>query len=415
MIWKVTRDAASLTAAQVVARLAGVVITLYIARSLGPGGFGAVRTAFAFLAVMMFLTELGWDRVVLRAAARNPDDLGTTLSSYFSMRLWLSVAVTVLALGLAPLTPFSPETRELILLGSGMLLFGGVAGVFYLADMARQKFMRVSLLQMFERVVAGIAVIGLLMVQGESRSVMVGVVIAAVVSCFVNGGVLLRGTSVRMRLTVPMKDVRSVVRPGIWFTAAGALGLMFSRVDVLFVSVMKGELETARYGVALAFVGALSGGLASLFLALFPVTARNRTRVFFGRLFFRVFQLTAAAAAVAGLLSWGAPWLVRTLFGPSFADAVPVLRVMVWAFPLGAIYLGCGLLFETTDHQKSNVMAQLILVVVMVVGNLWWIPPYGARGAAVALIAGGVASLLFAVPRSIAILRLLPLQDDTGV
>ena len=244
-----------------------------------------------------------------------------------------------------------------------------------------------------------------MLVVGTATSVLYAVAAAGLVACAMTAALSRR---IRLRVTAPRASIGAIVRPGAWFTVVALLSLWFARVDVLMIDAMKGAKATAYYGAALAFVSALQGALAALMLALFPVTAQNRTRVYFRRLFFRAGQLTAAAALVAAALQMAAPFLIGLLFGGEYRDAAPVLAVMVWAFPMMEAYLGCQLLFETTDHLRSSVVAHTLMVGTAIGVNLWLIPAHGAKGAAWGLIAGAVAALLFALPRSAVIVRRLP-------
>jgi O-antigen/teichoic acid export membrane protein len=100
----------------------------------------------------------------------------------------------------------------------------------------------------------------------------------------------------------------------------------------------------------------------------------------------RVFLGTAVAAAAAAIFA--EPLL--GLFGEGFESGAPALRYVVLAQLLNAAAAFNGLVLMMTGHEAAVARAALISFVVTVVALPLLVPPLGAEGAALALLAGTV-------------------------
>ena len=86
------------------------------------------------------------------------------------------------------------------------------------------------------------------------------------------------------------------------------------------------------------------------------------------------------------VISFCASWLLPLLFGPSYADSIPVLTVHIW---VGLFVFMRALLSKwliTENLLKLSMVTQLSGAVANVILNLWLIPLYGAVGAAYATV-----------------------------
>ncbi len=177
-----------------------------------------------------------------------------------------------------------------------------------------------------------------------------------------------------------------------WLSIYLVVTTLGGRVDV----VMLGGLADARalglYGAAMKVISlTLVLGNAYLtvllpdFASVVDLAALRRKRR-------NALLMALAMCGGLGLLALLAWPLVRILYGPSFDDVAPLLRVMVAG--TGAVVLGYPITGSLYVLNKSVVFAAMSLVSVGVLAALCWllIPSMGAMGAAVAYTCGGIAS-----------------------
>ena len=87
----ILRNIKILTAAQIIASVAGLFSSALLARALGADGFGVIGFGTAFLSLLGIAASLSTDTYGTREIARNPDDAGPISSPILGLRLTLSV------------------------------------------------------------------------------------------------------------------------------------------------------------------------------------------------------------------------------------------------------------------------------------------------------------------------------------
>ncbi len=86
------------------------------------------------------------------------------------------------------------------------------------------------------------------------------------------------------------------------------------------------------------------------------------------------------------VLTWLlAGWLIPLVFGPEFAPAVPVFQWLSLSLPLAALVWAGGVAATVIGRGRVKLAATLGALLTFIVLGLWFIPEYGATGAALAL------------------------------
>ena len=125
----------------------------------------------------------------------------------------------------------------------------------------------------------------------------------------------------------------------------------------------------------------------------------------------RGFDLLFIAALTISVLIYAvAPWIIELFYGESYREAIPILRVHIFAslFIYMRVLLSQWLISER--FAEFSLVSQVSGAVVNVLLNLFLIPQYGAMGAAVAsLVAYAVTSYfcLFFYSRTRVIARMM--------
>jgi PST family polysaccharide transporter len=209
----------------------------------------------------------------------------------------------------------------------------------------------------------------------------------------------------------------------IWF--AGLLSILYFKVDTLFLQSMAGVAELGAYGAAYKFFeGAMIVPFVLLSVA-FPQLARAHDDPLAQR---RLERQVGMALLVLGLLAGGVCFLggaplVRLVFGPGFARAVPSLRVLALGLPLLYVNLGLTHFLVARDMGRVTTALALMMLGLVVVLDVALIPRMLGPGAAwatvlseVALTACCLAALRMAAApaRTLRSVRAAPKTDRTA-
>jgi O-antigen/teichoic acid export membrane protein len=84
--------------------------------------------------------------------------------------------------------------------------------------------------------------------------------------------------------------------------------------------------------------------------------------------------------------------LCRLVYGEPFAAAAPAFAVLSWLLPISLLGAHARFALIAYSQQRSELAANAVGAAVAVGLGLIWIPPFGAVGAAAAMLASGFAT-----------------------
>ncbi len=390
----------------------GLGIGVIVARALGPEGRGAYALVLVVFGLLQMAGALGLDQASTFLSARSPSSAGKITRTLGTATLILGVLVVAVYAALSTHPAYRAFLAEsavqpemvwilVLLLPASMLnqLFLGVllglerVGSFNLGGLVTSG-VNLAVLALFSLlfslrlegalwaagagILAGTLASGLLLLRGRLRPGGKGEPEEA-------GGVPATGPQGR-----PGGDRReeSPLREGLafgWKAQVGALSwFLHYRSDMILVSALSGPAALGYYAVAVGLVEKLYLLPSAIGTVLFPRLAREGEagRRVLTPLASRItLLLTLSATVPLAALSWP---LIRVLFGRAFLPALKPLLILLPG--VAALSVGRVLSADLNARGKPGVVAgvNLLLALVNIGLNLWWIPILGVSGAALA-------------------------------
>jgi O-antigen/teichoic acid export membrane protein len=402
-----TRGRARSPLSSVVARLAAANLALAAvtiitaplqARALGPAGRGELAAILVPLGLAPVVLSLGLGTFAFRAAVLKAR-VGTLIGSIGT--LLVLIGVIAAAAG--------PVVGELVGNGRGVVETWVIVGFALLP---------VGLLNLFlADIAAGVERWGVVL---ATRLTLPAVLLFGVGGLYAAGELtvasaafvaILGGTLPALYLIPwarqyrPLRVNRAVVTEAVPFGlkawAAGLGSLVNVRVDQLLMTRMVDSSELGLYVIAVTTAGFLVSPLASgLAGGTMPRFATGSID-----LVARVLRTTVLAVLIISTgVALGAPILVPLVFGPDFAEAVPMIWVLLVAgLPLaGTVVLSTALI--SVGRPIYSAWSEILALVVTVPGLLLLLPPLGGLGAALVSVVAystSFAMLTFIVRRKL--------------
>ncbi len=224
-----------------------------------------------------------------------------------------------------------------------------------------------------------------------------------------------------LRMVEPSQTLDRGVHGRFWaFTwpraVASAAQAALQRVDVLMVASLAGLIPAAGYAVAGRFIvvgqlanGAISQAVQPRLAEMLSVGDRAGAN--------RLYQLATAWLVLIcwplHLLVFGYANLYMLVFGQSYVDAAPAVRVLAAAMLIGT---GCGMVdvvLAMAGRTTWNLMNVLLALVTMVTIDLVAIPHLGSLGAALGLGSAVVVNNLVPLAQLGFVLKLHPFGRAT--
>jgi glycosyltransferase involved in cell wall biosynthesis len=206
----------------------------------------------------------------------------------------------------------------------------------------------------------------------------------------------------RFRLSLSWQEACGTLRAAWPFGAAIIIFTLQARVSFLVLAFMLGAAPTGLYASSLKFVEFGVFPLVFLALATYPNLSRYHRidPAAFRRLGEKLYRISLIGG---GILGWGlvfvVPHLIVPLFGRSFADAVPILRLMAILGLIMAADIPASRMMLAAQLQNQRVLCMLAGVLVNISLAVILVPMVGVRGAVAAAIAGQAASTFLSLHR----------------
>lgn len=376
----------------------GLLVSVWVARYLGPAQFGMLSYATAFVALFGALATLGLDGIVVRELVRNPDDSQEILGTAFALRLAGGLLALLMAVAVASWLRHGEQTLRWLV---AIIAAGAVFQAFDVIDFWFQANVLSKHTVMAKNAafsVASLARVGLILSHAPlilfAGVSLLEVVLGAAGLIIVyrrNGGFPGEWRSNAARCRRLLGDSWPLILSG--FSVA-----IYMKIDQVMLGEMAGDRVVGIYSSAIRISEIWYFLPMIIVSSVFPavIQAKERDEGLYVRRMQRLFRLmTAISLAIAVPMTFLSEWVVVTLFGQGFAAAAPVLAIHIWA----ALFVFLGVAQGPWDLAENLTRLALFRIssgaFINVVLNVFLIPAYGAVGAAVATVVSQAFAAVF--------------------
>lgn len=366
-----------------------LIISVWMARYLGPSNYGMFNYSVSFVSLFGFLTYLGLTGIVTRFLVETPYDKGELLGTAFSLKFIGANFGLLSALIIAFLLKMESKVILMIIIISFSTLFDAFNVIdLWFESKIQAKY---SVIARGTSIIASFLLKAILIV---SRSSVVYFALTLVVQTGINALGLLyfywkRGGGSFDDWSYDSRRAKNLLHQAwpLIFSYAGAL--IYLRIDKVMLGKMVGTRSVGIYSVA--------AGLSEIWYfiplaaaaTLYPSMIRSKSlgkQVYEQRIGLTFSLLGWLGICTAFLISIATVPLIINLFGTDYSRSIDVLRIHIWSAP--AMFMGAFLskwliienhLFFSLIRHGLGAMTNILL-------NIWLIPTMGVEGAAIATV-----------------------------
>jgi O-antigen/teichoic acid export membrane protein len=194
------------------------------------------------------------------------------------------------------------------------------------------------------------------------------------------------------------KQAKKLMRDAWPLIFAGMVVSVYMKIDQVMLKEMLDVKAVGVYAAAVKLCEAWYFLPTALIASLFPavIEAKIKSKTLYDKRVQNLYDLMVwSSIAVALPTTLLADWVILILYGTDFQEAADVLRIYIWA----GVFVTLGIASSKwliAENLQRYLFLRTILGALLNVGfNLWLIPIYGIKGAAIAtLVAQGTASFL---------------------
>ena len=377
----------------------GLVISLLVARHLGPEMFGALSFALAFVGLFGPMASLGLRQIVVRDLVKEPGGMAAILGTAAAMRL-IAGLLTYGLMGGAILL-LRPDDG----LVTAMVIIIGLMVVVQVYEIAAFWF-EAQVLSKYTVLATGAAFaiftlvrIVLLVMEAPVIAFAIATSAEAAVSACLVVAIFLRKSHRPLSIGVHRDRARQLLRDSWPLFLSGVAIIIYMRIDQVMLGQMLDVGAVGVYSVAARisevwyFVPTIIA--ASVFPALIASRERNEAE-YYARLQ-RLFDLLVwLAIAIAVPIMLLATPLVTLLFGDAYREAGPILAIHVWSGIFVFVGVASGKWYVLENRQILSLKRAVLGAVVNVGLNILLIPRMGVAGAAWATLLSYAVAAFFA-------------------
>jgi O-antigen/teichoic acid export membrane protein len=410
---KVTKNSIYLIIANISNKLILFVLFMLMVRYLGETLFGKYSFAVTFVGLFAILSDLSMGNLISREVIKDKEHLSKYFFNVLIIKVVLSLIAFMMIAATINMTDYPWDTKLAVyILGIYVLfntaLISFITPIFRaFENMEYEAFTSIS--QNIVTLLLGALVIYL------------NLGFIPLMAVFTIGSLLgfALGTSlIIMRYRVKMTGLDlnfsiGFVRSLSPFALDAVMVTLYSSIDRLLLSVMKGDAEVGYYSgvrtlvcVFLILPGAFNG-------AIFPMMVRSFNkdpaifRVLYKKSFKYLFMLALPIAVGTTILASG---IVVLLLGQNFAASAIILQVLIWSLIFMFMNTVTGNVFCAIDKQMVGSLLAGALVVINLSLNLLLIPYIGGIGAAIAAVCTEGIGFAYAYYYFSKRLQIIPLQ-----
>lgn len=391
------RAAALIAASTYVSTALGFVVSIIIARSLGPHDYGQ----YAYLVWLSgFLVTIGNHglsisgiRFISECIGRGEIDEAKNTHRWLRQQQLISVA-GVLIIFASSTYFFKPagwmESTELLL---GVIFTSVIGKAFYIFNVSIAKGYKKFSVESWSNMImsllytAGTAALAWGHASLTGFAIFFGIVSAAHMAAV---AIFFKREGIQAGADSCSPDLLNRIKPHLLWTVVLVVVVTLSNktLETLLLSALTGPAEVGYFSIAAALtrggVDLLSSALTTMLMPMmghaFGEGGIRRVNVILSNSL-RYFTFLGLLLAGVGVL-WSELGVLM-MYGSKYAPVIDVLRVMMLIAGLTLTEGAFGSLLSTTDNQKLRAQISILSVIVSIVASASLVPLYGLKGAVI--------------------------------
>lgn len=374
------------------------IISILLARFLGPEGKGIVTALFVFPNMMVSLADLGIRQASAYYIGTKKYSVQEVLSS--SLLLWIITSViSVLVVLIYYLIPLSDNYPfPLILIGVSyaptkilVAYFNGVLqGLQKISNMNMKFIIEFSARLLFVLLFVWIFDMG---VTGAALATFLNMIAVLLYSGFVVNKVG------NIRLSYFKGIPQGLFQKGIVFAIALFVLELNYQIDIIFLENMVSPSELGIYSVGVTLAQLIWQVPSAIGMVLFSRSANSKTDREASERSARLLRMSWIPIIVGSIIFWmGASFFVSLLYGQEFAEAGQVIRILLPGIILMVLFKILNADLAGRGNPLFALKIYLIALAINIVLNFILIPQYSIYGAAIASsISYTIGSIIFSI------------------
>ncbi|MGD2129211.1 MAG: flippase [Lysobacterales bacterium] len=392
---RLARNFGWLTVQELLIRLIGLATAIYLARTLSESGYGALGVALSIAGMAQVLVQAGTGNRATRLTARDPSSVPEIYAQTMGMRLLAAVMVVAALVAAAPVLSRVFSVPAVLLILCTLPLMRRALSVTW-AFRGLDQMQINTLANVGEKILTLLGLV--LLVHGRGNDLLWAPVAEFAAAMLMVAWLRrrLRDRYPELHLRFRPRDWPPIIREALPLGLAALLNSVYLHGGVLLLGWFASTESAAGFLVAQKVMLTLIMLLLVIQKSAFPTTSRLMA----GdpapalRLAARLMRYyLVIIVPVFLLVAFHAGAVLTLLYGAAYTRAGAVLFILLMALPFVAVSNMLQFLLMAIPLPRAVLLGRAAGAIVLVLQCALWIPRLGAEGAALAVVAGELASM----------------------
>jgi O-antigen/teichoic acid export membrane protein len=368
----------------------GLLVTVLLARYLGPESYGVLNYAISFVFFFTIFARLGLDQIVVRELKREEFSHGSLLGTSIVMKL---VGATIALLLIAIVTgqiEISDEKQILIFIIASSMIFKSLDVIeFYLQSLFLSRFIMFARSLAF--VITSLAKLYFIYTEQSLYFFAMLILIEAVLAAFFF--VVIFFTKIQTvnlsKIRVSKGVVYKLLRDGWPIAVAGFLVSIHLKVDQMMIAHLLDDTNLGIYSIAVTISEAWYFLPMIVVNVLFPylVELKKSNQLLYEARLLQLYSFMFWLGAILAIIVYFFGQIfIEILFGTAFEYAYKPLLINIWAGVFVAQSFSKTIWDVAENLQLYRIVSNMFSLVINIFGNLLLIPIFGVVGAAISTL-----------------------------
>jgi O-antigen/teichoic acid export membrane protein len=365
----------------------GLLVGVWVARYLGPEQFGLLSYALAFVSFFNMLATLGFNDIVVRNIVREPSISSRILGTVFRLKLVTGIIAFLLAIG----TIFLMRPNDILMHWLvAIIALGMIFQVFDTIDLWFQAIVQAKPV-VYARNLAFILISLIKVILILNSAPLIAFAWAGLAEIVIGAAGLVivyqaNGYSLKV-WRWDLAKAKSLLSDSWPYIFSGLMIMVYMRIDQIMLGEMVDNTELGIYSVAVRLVEVWYFIPTAIFASVLPSIVEAKVisdELFYDRLQ-KLYNLMALLAYMVAIpTTFLAKPIVSILFGEAYAQAGPMLALLIWSILFTNLGMARSTFLTTMNWTKTHLLTVFFGAVINVGLNYFLIPRYGGMGAVIA-------------------------------
>jgi len=389
----IARNTTYYTSALIIQKVLAFVYFSLIARFLGTEDTGKYVFALSFTTLFAIFIDLGLAAVLTREVAKYKEKTQDYLANIIALKIPLAVVTYLAVVVMINILGYPTLTKNLVYISGVIMFLDSFTMTFWAVMRGHQKLKYES-----------IGVVGLQLI-----TVMLGVLVlyfhlglVFLMTALLCGSLFnLIFSIIKISQYLKIKIIthyepavlKTLFIIGIPFALNGIFSRIYSSLDTVLLSILRGDADVGWYSIPSKVTSALQFLPMAFMAALFPAmseyfaTDKERLRKTFEKAMHYLMIISLPLAA--GVIVLAEP-VVLKIYTADYVNSILPLKILMVSLFFLFINYPVGYLLNAGNKQVTNTVISGVTVLVSVISNIILIPKYGYLGAAVSSLVSTV-------------------------